>query len=86
MSIGFLVVGRKMLDCGPHPVRLYPFYVGGCCFPGKQWIFRIILEITPTQRISVQIHTRCQQYVNAIFQHFLSDGSSHFLNEVHIPA
>ena len=79
-TVGLLVVHSKMLEARTYAIALHAFDVGCRRLSGQQGILGIIFKVTATERIPLNVDSRCQQHVDAIFLHLVSDGSAHLLN------
>ena len=71
LAVCLLVVAGKMLHGCGDVLRLDAAYHGCAHFAGEQRIFRIVFKIPPAQRVSLDIHSRCQPQINMEFFHFM---------------
>ena len=85
VAVGFLVVGSVVLDGSSHAVALDALYISGSHLAGKERILGEILEVTAAQRVAVDIHTGSQEYVHAVFQHFVAHGLGDILHQGKVP-
>ena len=83
MTVGFLIIERKMLYAHSHTVLLHLLYIRHCHLAGQKRVFAHIFEITATERCTVDIHSRTQKHilltVARLFSDRLSVKSRHFL-------
>ena len=84
-AVGLLVIGRIVLGRCAHSVTLDAPDVGGGHFATQERVFGEILEVTATERVSVDVHTGCQQHVHAIFQHFVSHHLHGLFHQLGVP-
>ena len=85
-SVIFLIIQCEMFDsCANSGMLLYAQCI--CCrtFPCNKRILGIIFEVTSAQRISVNIHPRCQPQCHTEFFHLFPDNISAFFDCIHIP-
>ena len=83
--VGFLVIRRIVLDGSAGTVALDTAHVSRRHLPGEERILGEIFEISSVQRITMYVHSRSQQHVHAILQHFIAQDGSRPLHQVHIP-
>ena len=84
-TIGFLRVDSKMLGRYACALTLYTLDIGCCYLTGKQWVFGIILEVTATERITMQVHARTENHVATVFLGLVSDGLTYLAHQLRIP-
>ena len=85
-TVVFLVVTCEMLDsCATSIVGLYTFC--HCCCDGSCHIriFRIIFEVSSTERISVNVHSRCQPECHTEIFHLCTDHRTNFTDQCTVP-
>ena len=85
VAVGLLVVRRVVLDGSAHPVGLDASDVGRGHLAGEERILGEILEVTSAQRVAVDVHTRGEEDVHAVFQDFVAHGFRHLLHHFRIP-
>ncbi len=85
VAVGLGVIGSIVLGAHADPVALDAFDIGGRHFSGEQRIFGKILEVAATERITMKVHSRCQQHVDPVFFNLLSHRGRKFLDERGIP-
>ena len=85
-AVSFLIVDSQMLDAGAFSgVLLYTAGDCGSKSTGQVWIFRVILEVSPTQRIAMNVHARSKPEIDSQFVHL---GTCHItgkLRQLRIP-
>ena len=82
----FQIVTCKMFNRSTSSrVRLNALGLSSCTNTGNKRIFRIIFEVSSTQRISLDIHSRCQPKHDSKFFHFGTDNISCFVKSLFIP-
>ena len=85
-TVVFLVIGCKVLDAGSDSgMGLDSSGIGCCTQTCHKWILGIVLEVSSAERISVNVHARCQPYGNVEFFHLFSDDITAFLDQIHVP-
>ena len=85
-TVVFLVVACIMFDrCSASRYFLYTQCHGSSHHTGQQRIFGIIFKVSSAQRISVNVHTRCQPEGDTEQFHLVADHLTEFTNKVQIP-
>ena len=85
-TVVFLVVACIMFDrCSASRYFLYTQCHGSSHHTGQQRIFGIIFKVSSAQRISVNVHTRCQPEGDTEQFHLVADHFTEFTNKVQIP-
>ena len=84
-AVGFLIVGRKVLDAGTYIVLLHTGDIGSSSLTSHHGIFRVVLEVTTAQWVTHDVQGRGQQHVGTILFDLLADGLSHLLDELGVP-
>ena len=74
-----------MLGRYASTLALYAIDVGCGNLSRQQGVFRIIFEITTTQRITVQVHARTQNDVATVFLGLVTDGLTNLGDQIRIP-
>ena len=74
-----------MLDAGSHIVLLNASDIGTSGLTSHHGILRIILEVTPAERITHDVQGRGQQHIGTIFLHLLTDGLSYLFDQLGVP-
>ena len=85
LTVCLLIIGCKMLHTCSDMLRLDASYHSCPCLSCKVRIFRIILKITSTQWVSLNIHSRSKPQMYMEQLHLFSDDLSHSLDQIHIP-
>ena len=85
LTVGLLRICSIMLDGSAHAIALHASHIGSSYLTGNQRVLGVVLEVTAAEWRTVQVHTRCQQHIHAIFQHLIADGSTHLLHQFRIP-
>ena len=80
-----MVVGRVMLGRRAHILRLDSANHGGGHLAGDQRIFRVVLEVSATQWIAMQVQGRCQKDIDAIGRRFRPHGLAHTFDQRIVP-
>ena len=85
VAVPFMVVGRVMLGRRAHILRLDSANHGGGHLAGDQRIFRVVLEVSATQWIAMQVQGRCQKDIDAIGRRFRPHGLAHTFDQRIVP-
>ena len=83
--VRFLVIHRIVLDGGSGPITLDAPHVSRRHPAGEERVFREVLEVTPIERIPVDVHARSEQHVHAILQDLVAQDGGRTLHEVDVP-
>ena len=84
-AVNLLVVGREMFDRSANTVLLYTAHVSRSHLAREQRVFGIVLEVAATKRVAVEVHSRGEEHIHAIFQHFVAHRSGHCFDEFRVP-
>ena len=84
-AVGFLVVGSEVFDRSANTVLLYTAHVSRSHLAREQRVFGIVLEVATTKRVAVEVHSRGEEHIHTIFQHFIAHGSGYGFNEFRVP-
>ena len=84
-AVRLLVVHRVVLDGGTCPVGLDAPHIGRRHLAGKERVLREVLEVPTVERIPVDVHTRSEQHVHAIFQDLIAQDGGRALHQVGVP-
>lgn len=82
---GLLIVEGIVLDGCTYALALYTIDIGCSNVTGENGILTVILEVTASERITVQTDTRSQQHVCTILQDFIANGRTDFLYKLCVP-
>ena len=82
---GLLRVDGKVLGTHAHALALYALDDGGTDGSRHDGVFRIILEVAAAQGVTVKVHARAQDDVDAILQRLVADGPSHLFHQFGVP-
>ena len=85
LSVGFFVICCEMLYRSCNVLGLDTFYHSCAHFSGNQRILGIVLEVSSTKRISVDIYCRGKPYSKIVLLHFFGASLSNLLNKSRIP-
>ena len=85
VAVPFMVVGRVMLGRRAHILRLDSADHGGGHLAGNQRIFRVVLEVSASQRIAMQVQGRRQKDIDPIGRRFRSHGLAHTFDQCIVP-
>ena len=85
ITVGLLVVRSVVLDGGAHAVALDTADIGGRHLAGQERILGEIFEVASAQRVAVDVHTRGEEDVHAVFQDLVAHGLGHLLHHFRIP-
>ena len=85
VAVPFMVVGRVMLGRRAHLLRLDSADHGGGHLAGNQRIFRVVLEVSASQRIAMQVQGRRQKDIDPIGRRFRSHGLAHTFDQCIVP-
>ena len=85
-TIGFLVVGGKMLHRSAYSLALDALHIRSGHPTAQERVFREILEVAAAQRVPHQVHARGQHHVHPVLQGLVADSRPHTLDKVHVPA
>ena len=83
--VGLLVVHGVVLDGGSGPIGLDAPDIGRRHLPTQERVFGEILEVPSIERITMNVHARCEQHVHAIFQDLIAQNGRRPLHQVRIP-
>ena len=84
-TIGLLGVYGEVLGRDTCALTLYAIDIGGSNLTGEQRVFRVILEVTAAERITVQVHARTKDDVAAVFFGLVADGLTHLAYQFGVP-
>ncbi len=85
VAVGLLVVEGIMLYRSSDSVRLHTSYIGCGHLPGKQRILREILVVTSVEGIAVNVLSRSQEHVHAVFKYFIAERRRHLFDKGSVP-
>ncbi len=74
-----------MLDGSAHAVALDTPDIGRSHLAGEERVLGEILEVTSAERVAVDVHTRGEENVHAVFKHFVTHRLGHVLHEGDVP-
>ena len=83
--VGLLIIDRVVLDGCAHAVALDTPHIGRRHLAGEERILREILEVPAIQRIAMDVHSRSQEHVHAVLQHFVAQNGRGLLHQIDIP-
>ena len=69
-----------------HPLALHAIHVGCSNLASQQGVFAVVFEVAAAKRMTHDVHAWSEQYVAAIFQRFVSDGSTYLLYKFGVPS
>ena len=84
-AVDFLVVGCVMLDAHANAVALDAAYVCGGHLSAEERIFGEVLEVAAAQGVAVDVHTRGEEHVGAIFKHLVAHCGGELFNQRCVP-
>ena len=85
VAVCLLVVDGIVLDRRADAVLLDATDVCSAHLSAQERILGEILEVPAAEDVAMDVHTRCKQDIDAIFENFLAHGRCHFLDEVSVP-
>ena len=74
-----------MLGTHTGTLTLHTLDIGSSYLTRQQRVFTIVFKVTAAQRITVQVHTRTQDDVTAVFLGFVTNGFTHLGYQFRIP-
>ena len=74
-----------MLGTHTGTLTLHTLDIGSSYLTRQQRVFTIVFKVTTAQRITVQVHTRTQDDVTAVFLGFVTNGFTHLGYQFRIP-
>ena len=85
-TIGLLRVDGKVLGRYANALLLHTLNIGSSNLTRQQGIFRIVLEITTTEGIAMQVHARTQNDVATVFLGLITNSLTDFTNQFCVPS
>ena len=85
VAVPFMVVGCVMLGRRAHILRLDAADHGGGHLAGNQRILRVVLEVSATQRIAMQVQGRRQKDIDPIGRRLRPHGLAHTFDQRIVP-
>ena len=77
-TVVFEIVAAEMFQAGADAAPLQPSDVRFCHFARENGVFRKIFEIPPVERVALDVHARCKQNVDVLFEAFVGEAFPHF--------
>ena len=74
-----------MLGTHAHTLTLHTEHKGCSYKTCHNRVFRVILKVSATKRIAMQVHAWSQNHITAILQGLFTDGFAHFAHQIGVP-
>ncbi len=84
-TICLLRIDGKVLGTHTSTLALYALDIGGGNLSCHQRILAVVLEVTATQRIAVQVHSRTQNHVTTILLGLITDSLTNLADQFCVP-
>ena len=85
-TVCLLRIDCKVLGTDTSPLTLHTFNISSSYLSCHQWVFAVILEVTATQRIAMQVHTWTQYHIATIFLGLIANSLAYFAYQLCIPS
>ena len=84
-AVGLLVVDRKVLQRGAHPLALHAVDPGDRQLAGEQRILGEVLEVAAGGRVALQVDRRAEHHSDAFCHRLASDRPPHLRHQLRVP-
>ena len=84
-AVGLLRVTCEVLHRCAHTLTLHASHIGSSDLTRHNRVFRVVFEVTSTERRTMDIHTWSKQHVATIFQYLIAYALAHLLHELRVP-
>ena len=84
-TVCLLRVHGEVLGRDTHIFFLHTVDIGGGNLTCQEGVFAVILEVSSTERVTVQVHARAEDHIAAVFLGLVADGLSYLSHEFGVP-
>ena len=84
-AVGFLVVGREVLERGAHALGLHAGDDADCLMAGQIRVFGPVFEAAAAERVALDVDAGTEDDGHLLLDAFLAHGFAHPVDELGVP-